>query len=189
MLSSLRACARSLAQLQHLVWGSDSRPPVGSRDSRGPLPHHLSRREALPFPGLRRLLPGVSSRSLSPWLCSAPGPMGHSWRSLPREWSCSGPESAFPSAHSWSVASVPPGGLSRGDERASSESTSAHSRPYGSETQIDLRAGVPRVTLESGEKSKNTDTKSPVTPNPATTREAKHKAGKIQPSPCCRVRV
>lgn len=79
--------------------------------------------------------------------------------------------------------------LSRGDERASSESTSAHSRPYGSETQIDLRAGVPHVTLESGEKSKNIDTKSPVTPNPATTKEAKHKAGKIQPSPCCRVRV
>lgn len=79
--------------------------------------------------------------------------------------------------------------LSRGDERASSESTSAHSRPYGSETQIDLLAGVPHVTLESGEKSKNIDTKSPVTPNPATTKEAKHKAGKIQPSPCCRVRV
>lgn len=29
-------------------------------------------------------------------------------------------------------------GLSSRDERASSESTSAHSRPYGSETQIDL---------------------------------------------------
>lgn len=40
---------------------------------------------------------------------------------------------------------------------------SSHSRPCGSETQIDLRAGLPRVTLENGEKSKNTDTKSPVT--------------------------
>lgn len=58
---------------------------------------------------------------------------------------------------------------------------SPHSRPYGSETQIDLRAGVPRVTLESGERSKNFDTKSPVTQNPATTREAKCKAGKTSP--------
>lgn len=52
---------------------------------------------------------------------------------------------------------------------------SPHSRPYGSETQIDLRAGVPRVTLESEERSKTVDTKSPVTPE-----SSHHRGSQVQ---------
>lgn len=48
---------------------------------------------------------------------------------------------------------------------------------YGSETQIDLRGGVPRVTLESGVRSKNIDTKSPVTPKSSHHRGSQVQAG------------
>lgn len=69
---------------------------------------------------------------------------------------------------------------------------SPRSRSYGSNIQIDLRAAVLRVTLESGERGRNTDTKSPVTPKSTPQAEAKCKprrSPQIQPAPCCGVKV
>lgn len=58
---------------------------------------------------------------------------------------------------------------------------SPHSRPDGSETQIDLRAGMPRVTLESGDGSQNVDTKSPVTPKSSHQKGSQVQARKNSP--------
>lgn len=122
----------------------------------------------------------VSSRSLSPWLCSVPSHMGHPCRSLPWEWSTQ----AWNFCKFMGCACSASKGISRWDAKAGSGSTSARIFPPSrimAQTQIDLRAGLPCVTLQSGERSKNIDTKSPVSPNPATTREAKCQAGKTSP--------